>query len=360
MLLTARVLVEATSNAFWGCGVDMRVVRKSTPEDLFSNGVDGKNYLGWIFTLIHTETMGNFYWLPLLKKLPPSMVEGFQEVKNILAEKGLTHCPPITRSDLEIEHLAAAAAQAPATGAAMGETQSFCPLKSPMRAKSKREAVTDLDPNDLRILQMVECNSVCTLFEYYKLGLSMGVPDQVLTRNTMKTHRVEMLVLARLLNSELDILDFFCDYLNRHVLVNVRQVYENKRSLLPLNHALNMDDWQPTSSTYRKQTIFEYALFCFMLIVCTVDHLNHANAIEPNDEERKLPTSLDLMQFENGDGLVNSRYDILVNEFLFQLGFRIDYLKRLGEKMFQDCDPHHMGHAPVDVQAHDRDLAGDD
>ena len=29
------------------------------------------------------------------------MVEGFQEVKEILAEKGLTRCPPIAHSDLE-------------------------------------------------------------------------------------------------------------------------------------------------------------------------------------------------------------------------------------------------------------------
>ena len=29
------------------------------------------------------------------------MVEGFQEVKEILAEKGLTHCPLIAHSDLE-------------------------------------------------------------------------------------------------------------------------------------------------------------------------------------------------------------------------------------------------------------------
>ena len=29
------------------------------------------------------------------------MVDGFQEVKEILAEKGLTCCPPIARSDLE-------------------------------------------------------------------------------------------------------------------------------------------------------------------------------------------------------------------------------------------------------------------
>ena len=79
----------------------MWVVKKSTPKDLFSNQIEGKNYLGWILALIHTEKTGNFYWLPLLKKLPPSMVEGFQEVKEILAEKGLTRCPPIAHSDLE-------------------------------------------------------------------------------------------------------------------------------------------------------------------------------------------------------------------------------------------------------------------
>ena len=79
----------------------MQVVKRSTHEDLFSHQIEGKNFLGWILTLIHAEKTGNFYWLPLLKKLPASMVEGFQEVKEILAEKGLTRCPPIARSDLE-------------------------------------------------------------------------------------------------------------------------------------------------------------------------------------------------------------------------------------------------------------------
>ena len=67
----------------------------------------------------------------------------------------------------------------------------------------------DLDPRDLRILQMVESNNVCTLFEYYKLGLSTGVPDEVLTQNATKISRLEMLVLARQLNSGLDVSDFF-------------------------------------------------------------------------------------------------------------------------------------------------------
>ena len=56
---------------------------------------------------------------------------------------------------------------------------------------------------------MVECNSVCTLFEYYKLGLSAGVPDNVLTRNVTKTHQLEMFVVARLMNSQLEVPDFF-------------------------------------------------------------------------------------------------------------------------------------------------------
>ena len=77
MTAAYRVPAEATSNAFWGCGVDIWAVKKSTSEELFSSQVDGKNYLCWILTLIHVEKTGNFYWLPLLKKLPPSIMEGF-------------------------------------------------------------------------------------------------------------------------------------------------------------------------------------------------------------------------------------------------------------------------------------------
>ena len=58
VLLTNRVPVEATSNAFWGCGVDMQLVKKSSPDELFFNGVVGKNYLGWILALIHTQKNG--------------------------------------------------------------------------------------------------------------------------------------------------------------------------------------------------------------------------------------------------------------------------------------------------------------
>ena len=100
-----------------------------------------------------------------------------------------------------------------------------------------------------------------------------------------------------------------------------------------------MDDWQPSSSIDRKQKNFENALVCIASILSAVDHLNHADAIELNDKERKMPTSFELMQLENEDELVNSRYDILMNEFLFQLGIQIGYWKELGEKMFQDYEP---------------------
>ena len=75
--------------------------QKEHPRRPVFHRIEGKNFLGWILSLIHAEKTGNFYWLPLLKKLPASMVEGFQEVKEILAEKGLTRCPPIAHSDLE-------------------------------------------------------------------------------------------------------------------------------------------------------------------------------------------------------------------------------------------------------------------
>ena len=186
---------------------------------------------------------------------------------------------------------------------------------------------------------MVEANSVCTLFEYYKLGLSMGVPHDVLTRNATKVHRMEMLVAARQMNSHLDVPDFFCDYLNRRVSLDVRQAYENKRFMQPLDRPVDMDDWQPSSSTERRQTIFENALFSFASILCAVDHLNHADAVEPNEEEKKMPTSSELMLLENKDELINSRYTILVNEFLFQFGIQIDYLKKMGEEMFPHSEP---------------------
>ena len=107
----------------------------------------------------------------------------------------------------------------------------------------------------------------------------------------------------------------------------------------PLDLPLNMDDWQPSSSTERRQTIFKNALFSFASIPCAVDNLNHTNVIELNDEERKMPTSLELMQLKNEDELFNSRCDILVNEFLFQFGIRIDYLKKMGEETFPDSEP---------------------
>ena len=167
----------------------MWVVKRSTPEDLFSHRIEGKHFLGWILALIHAEKTSNFYWLPLLKKLPASMVEGFQEVKEILAEKELTRCPPIARSHLEDGTSASSSSSSSTcTSASISSGNGGEVVVLPPRAKSEWGAVvTDLDPRDLRILQMVGANSVCTIFEYYKLGLSMGVPHDVLTCESLKS-----------------------------------------------------------------------------------------------------------------------------------------------------------------------------
>ena len=127
----------------------------------------------------------------------------------------------------------------------------------------------------------------------------------------------------------------------------------------PLDLTLNMDNWQPSSSMERRQTIFENALFSFASILCAVDHLNHADAIESKDEVRKMPTSLEFMQLENEDELANSRYDIIFNEFLFQFGIRIDYLKKNGRGNVPRHPALPVGHACAVVQALEGDLVGD-
>ena len=201
----------------------MRVVKRSTPEDLFSNRIEGKNYLGWILALIHAEKMGNFYWLPLLKKLPPSMVEGFQEVKEILAEKGLTCCPPIACSDLEDGTSANSSSSSTntstsaSTSSGNGGEVVVLPPKSEIGTGSSDGPGAEgfANPSDGGGQQGLHP------FEYYKLGLSMRVADDVLTQNTTKIHRMEMLVTARQMNSQLDVPDFFCDYFNWRVSVDV-------------------------------------------------------------------------------------------------------------------------------------------
>ena len=142
---------------------------------------------------------GKFLLVATVEKLPASMVEGFQEVKEILAEKGLTRCPPIARSDLEDGTSASSSSRSSSTctsASTSSGNRGEVVVLPPESEIGMGAVVTDLDPRDLRILQMVGANSVCTIFEYYKLGLSMGVPHDVLTRNSTKVDRMEMLVAA--------------------------------------------------------------------------------------------------------------------------------------------------------------------
>ena len=88
-----RVPAEATENSFWACGVDIEAMSRSTTTELCKKLVTGKNYIGWILALIHTERTNSYYWLDLMYTLPPSIVKGFSEVWAILAAKKLTKCP---------------------------------------------------------------------------------------------------------------------------------------------------------------------------------------------------------------------------------------------------------------------------
>ena len=98
----------------------------------------------------------------------------------------------------------------------------------------------NLDARDLTILQTVVNNNAITSFDYYRLGLSMGIPDEVLTSNYNNPSRLEMLVCAKLINYRLSDEEFMCDFLDARVSTDVRQFYHNKQAILPSEKELAM------------------------------------------------------------------------------------------------------------------------
>lgn len=98
-----RVPCEATNNKFWGCGADLSKISSMNWEKMKEAEIlTGRNLFGWILCMVYAYNSNrNFYWLPLLQDMPPSMQEGFKIVSKILAERGILHCP--YHQDEEVE-----------------------------------------------------------------------------------------------------------------------------------------------------------------------------------------------------------------------------------------------------------------
>ena len=173
-------------------------------------------------------------------------------------------------------------------------------------------------------------------FDYYRLGLSMGIPDELLTQNYNHPSRLEMLVCAKLVNYELSTVEFMCMYLNARVWTNIKEFFNNKQVLVPSEKELNMDVWS-VSGGKKKETSFEYALFTFASCLAALDFINYYELY--SEETNDLPPSTRLKKAERCRDLGDEDSDLIVNEFLFQIGIQMDEVREEGEKLYGDSEP---------------------
>ena len=189
----------------------------------------------------------------------------------------------------------------------------------------------NLHARDLTILQTVVNNNAVTSFDYYRLGLSMGIPDEVLTPNYNNPSWLEMLVCAKLINHRLLDKEFMCNFLNARVTTDVCQFYHNKQAILPSEKELAMTVWSIPPDVTRNETYFKYALFTFSTCLAALDFTSYLNLY--SKETDNVPLSIKLMKMEKCHDLGDCQCDLIVNKLIFQIGIRMDEGKEEGEKL---------------------------
>ena len=84
-----RILCEGVESKFWGLGLDLSTVIRHEYDELHDHHIKGANYLGWSICMVYAKKEDDYYWMPFMKTLPESFVEGYKEVCKILAGKSL-------------------------------------------------------------------------------------------------------------------------------------------------------------------------------------------------------------------------------------------------------------------------------
>lgn len=80
-----RVLLEATRDTFWGCGMDYWKLSKSVALDR----IGGRNILGWLIKIICSVRDGFFCWRFSCRQLSHSLVRGLRLCTETLADAQL-------------------------------------------------------------------------------------------------------------------------------------------------------------------------------------------------------------------------------------------------------------------------------
>ena len=93
---------KVTANIFWSCGVDLDMLWSLDPH-LYQENMKGRNVLGWLIKIVHTEQSGgqeeepDFTWVCNVMTdgfFPESLKQGLRDICSNLDVTLVGHRPP--------------------------------------------------------------------------------------------------------------------------------------------------------------------------------------------------------------------------------------------------------------------------
>ncbi|MCG8624426.1 MAG: hypothetical protein MJE68_20835, partial [Proteobacteria bacterium] len=192
--------------------------------------------------------------------------------------------------------------------------------------------LTDLSRREISMLKAVAKESLKSPYQYYAAGLALGLTYDILSRNKEKP-KVELLLAARLLHKDVSSRDFLLEIVNPKVGVSdLRTMYRFVDIIQEYEGSPDMREWAvpPESEKWVEHaSAFGFGLFILATLIATIDKLDYEDQIQ--GPRGSAPSATQFFLSENAENFRTTKGDINVNEFLFQLGLRVNDFKRAAE-----------------------------
>ena len=168
---------------------------------------------------------------------------------------------------------------------------------------------------------------------YFRIGLTLGLTYDMLWRNEERP-RLEMLLAARVNNYKtLPSEEFLLKIIGKTVITHVEGMLKYKEFIQEYRGSVDMSHWCVADSmkkTVEYTSAFELALLCLSTLIASVDKIDYDYEInDPNSET--FPMAVKLFYTETGRAVSSMEGDVLLNEFLFQLGLTAEDLVRAAD-----------------------------
>ena len=206
-----RIPCEGVESKFWGLGLDLSSVILHEYDELRDRHIKGANYLGWSICMVYAKKEDDYYWMPFMKTLPKSFVEGYKEVCEILAGKSLKEVEEEEEGDAVNDPTKNVFVECEFT-----TTSSHCDGRKPPK-QCELTSLTRLSRKEISILQCVANEMTNVTHQYYCISLSLGL-NYLLLKNNLHRPRLEMFLSARINNYiHLTPKQFITDVINKKV-----------------------------------------------------------------------------------------------------------------------------------------------